>query len=469
MVLIFDIDLAKKYGDREAIFIYNFDFWLSKNIGNNRHFYDGCYWTYGSKPTYQKLFYCYSEAQIRKILESLQAQNVIKAGNYNKTKFDRTLWYTFTPEFLNQCAESNIKLYYNQLLATQKISAKNQLNLANRSVKFNRPIPYIRHNSENATHFNSSDATISKKLSIENPSDEEFPEQGFFENNEKDITKKEEPINELIIFWNKFDCFSKHKNRTTKLYKLSNRYTSEILNNKFIENHKIDKNWKINNNIKTSILKNITIKQLKQIIIKYSLQFNDNYLPENKSVLPKSFPNFIYNPKTQKSQLLWMLNHEPALKNEVTATDVSLYRNKLDTAVAHKIDELLKYKYSKISDKHRMSVYINAHNTVKQLHEIYQKVKSINKENFIIQFSGIQFVTKWLSYLENKPAIVPADFNATGFTFQNFIAYCVRQYTVDLDYSEEHIKQKTKQVKQVEVRKVQEVEVDSDNLLDIVF
>ncbi len=96
---------AVVYGDREAIMINYFRYWISKNKANNKHFYDGHYWTYNSVSAFKKVMPYWSEKQIRNIITSLIEKGVIMEGNYNKAGYDRTKWYAFCLEdsFLLNC------------------------------------------------------------------------------------------------------------------------------------------------------------------------------------------------------------------------------------------------------------------------------------------------------------------------------------------------------------------------------
>lgn len=89
---------AVKYGVDEAIIIQNIRFWLQKNRANGKHFHDGRYWTYNSKPAFAKLFPFWSEKQIRRILDSLRKQEVLVVHNYNPNPYDKTLWYSFADQ-----------------------------------------------------------------------------------------------------------------------------------------------------------------------------------------------------------------------------------------------------------------------------------------------------------------------------------------------------------------------------------
>ena len=100
----FDIEHALKYGVNESIMISNFQFWIQKNKANGTHFHDGRTWTYNSVSAFKEIFPYWNNGQIRRCLESLVKQEVLVKGDYNKNRYERTLWYSFNDEsiFLNQ-------------------------------------------------------------------------------------------------------------------------------------------------------------------------------------------------------------------------------------------------------------------------------------------------------------------------------------------------------------------------------
>lgn len=121
----FDIDIAKEYGLQEAIILNNLNFWILKNEANNKHFYDGNYWTYNSMKAFHQLFPYLTERKISYCLKKLEEKNLIKTGNYNKIAYDRTLWYAITD-------------FGKSILQNSKME---KLNLSNGNVNFVNPIP----------------------------------------------------------------------------------------------------------------------------------------------------------------------------------------------------------------------------------------------------------------------------------------------------------------------------------------
>ena len=108
----FNIELAKEYGILEAILLKNIWFWIEKNKANDKNFYDGTYWTYNSTRAFNELFPYASESSIKRALKGLQEKGIIKTGNYNKSSYDRTLWYAFTD--LGECIVSNRQMEINK-------------------------------------------------------------------------------------------------------------------------------------------------------------------------------------------------------------------------------------------------------------------------------------------------------------------------------------------------------------------
>lgn len=109
----FDIEDAKVYGVDKAILLSNLRFWLTKNAANESSGHDGFYWTYNSSKAFERLFPYWSSNKIQKDLKALEKLGVIKSGNFNKSKYDRTKWYTIPLEFsfsqTDECNQPNEK------------------------------------------------------------------------------------------------------------------------------------------------------------------------------------------------------------------------------------------------------------------------------------------------------------------------------------------------------------------------
>jgi len=92
----FDKELATKYGVVEAIILNNFRYWIQKNTEENKNYHDGKYWTFNSVQSFCKLFPYLTAKKIRNAIKRLEDAKILLKGNFNKMKYDRTTWYTFT-------------------------------------------------------------------------------------------------------------------------------------------------------------------------------------------------------------------------------------------------------------------------------------------------------------------------------------------------------------------------------------
>lgn len=109
----FDIDIAKEYGILEAILLNNLWFWIEKNRANGTNYYDDNYWTYNSTRAFNELFPYASQRKIQTALAHLKDEEIIITGNYNKSAYDRTLWYAFTKKgksIMQKCKMENTEL-----------------------------------------------------------------------------------------------------------------------------------------------------------------------------------------------------------------------------------------------------------------------------------------------------------------------------------------------------------------------
>jgi hypothetical protein len=92
----FEIDDAIQHGINAAIILSHLRFWIAKNEANDKHLYEGIYWTYSSINAFAKLFPYLSAKQIRTSLDGLESSGVIRKGNFNQSAYDRTTWYAIT-------------------------------------------------------------------------------------------------------------------------------------------------------------------------------------------------------------------------------------------------------------------------------------------------------------------------------------------------------------------------------------
>jgi hypothetical protein len=103
----FDTEYAKKYGLAEAVILQNIIFWVKKNKANRKHFNEGKHWTYNTVDAFVELFDFLTPKQIRRALDSLRENKALLTGNFNHTRYDRTLWYTLSDELYAKHIDTN--------------------------------------------------------------------------------------------------------------------------------------------------------------------------------------------------------------------------------------------------------------------------------------------------------------------------------------------------------------------------
>lgn len=109
----FDKDIAVAYGLPEAIILNHIQFWIEQNEANKLNYYDGSYWTYNTTKAFAEIFPYLSQRQIQCALKHLRDEGILKTGNYNKSAYDRTLWYAFTEKgisIMQKCKMEDVKM-----------------------------------------------------------------------------------------------------------------------------------------------------------------------------------------------------------------------------------------------------------------------------------------------------------------------------------------------------------------------
>lgn len=145
----FNTEIAKEVGVNAAVILENIAHWVFRNQVSNKNHFDGHYWTYNSNAAMAELFPYMNARQVRYALDALRKAGLILTGNYNKSRYDRTLWYTVS----DYCAEK----YFSEIVHSSKT--------ANGTGKSVQPIPDINtdnkpDNISQQTDSSASDAPI---------------------------------------------------------------------------------------------------------------------------------------------------------------------------------------------------------------------------------------------------------------------------------------------------------------------
>ncbi|EKZ6910763.1 conserved phage C-terminal domain-containing protein [Listeria monocytogenes] len=94
--------LAREIGLNEAIVLQQIHYWLNKK----QNLHDGRYWTYRSIQKWQEEnFSFWSVNTVKRTFTSLKEKKLLLTANYNKKKFDKTVWYSIDYDALEAMSQ----------------------------------------------------------------------------------------------------------------------------------------------------------------------------------------------------------------------------------------------------------------------------------------------------------------------------------------------------------------------------
>ena len=94
----FDIKLASEFSVVEAILIHHFQYWINFNRQLKRNFHQDRFWSFQTLDEICAHFPYFQRGQVERIINKLVESDVLLKGNFNKKKYDRTVWYAFKDE-----------------------------------------------------------------------------------------------------------------------------------------------------------------------------------------------------------------------------------------------------------------------------------------------------------------------------------------------------------------------------------
>lgn len=90
----YEVSIACRLGVPAAVIYHEIAYWCGENAKSGRNIFDGRAWTYNSVRAYKELFPEFSTATINNALRKLESDGLIISGNYNRTAYDKTKWYS---------------------------------------------------------------------------------------------------------------------------------------------------------------------------------------------------------------------------------------------------------------------------------------------------------------------------------------------------------------------------------------
>lgn len=149
--ILFDARIAEKYSLEEAIVIHKIYGWIKHNAVNGKNFHDGRYWTFNSLSAFAKYFPFWSESKVKRILIDLSGgsdkkeiepkhEQLLLKGNFNKSSFDRTVWYSFTDDFFNFLSSLGYTLCADIPQSETPFSESDQMDIPPADKQYQQPI-----------------------------------------------------------------------------------------------------------------------------------------------------------------------------------------------------------------------------------------------------------------------------------------------------------------------------------------
>lgn len=101
-IMMFHPYVAKTLGLNEAIFLQQLHYWLNRKP----HIVEEKGWIYNPYKTWQEQLCFMSESTIKRTVKNLVDKGIVITANFNKMKFDRTLWYSIDYDKLDECVNA---------------------------------------------------------------------------------------------------------------------------------------------------------------------------------------------------------------------------------------------------------------------------------------------------------------------------------------------------------------------------
>jgi hypothetical protein len=156
----FHVGLAIDHTINVAMFVGHVAHWTEINLANNTNLHDGYAWTFDSIEALSDYFPYFSKKQRETMINNAVKACLIIKGNYNKKKYDRTIWYALSKKAYIYFPHLLKKKYLERLYDT--ISQKGEMDFPkwrNGFPQNGEPIPTL-----NTTLLNKEKNNIKKEI-----------------------------------------------------------------------------------------------------------------------------------------------------------------------------------------------------------------------------------------------------------------------------------------------------------------
>lgn len=113
MTYSFNKQIAIEHGVNAATFLNNLAFWINQNNKNNVNNRDGFTYSYQTQSKLSDVL-PFSIDQIKRLVKKLKDAGIIRVEQFNKSRYDRTNWYTIVDEKVSQLLGITKKIFANK-------------------------------------------------------------------------------------------------------------------------------------------------------------------------------------------------------------------------------------------------------------------------------------------------------------------------------------------------------------------
>lgn len=152
----FPVAVAMKYSPQMALWLQHLSFWTEQHLALQKNIHDGLCWNYTTIEALGDQFPYLSKSQRETMINNSIKEGLVIKGNYNQTKYDRTVWYALTPKAYAFFAHLLNEKYLKRLYSS--ISEKSEMDFVkfrNQFPKIRTPIPNSNNNSNNNSNSDS--------------------------------------------------------------------------------------------------------------------------------------------------------------------------------------------------------------------------------------------------------------------------------------------------------------------------
>ncbi len=231
-------------------------------------------------------------------------------------------------------------------------------------------------------------------------------------------TPSKEKTNKYLDYWNTLNNVRKHTSPNKSVYKEA-VVKLRVFETGKLSKYKLDMNWLKRCEIpERYINKQWNEKRILSGLAMLSQMFTEGYWPEDKKWIPKNLSELIYNPRTQKSWLLYVLINGVSELSDVENRNKKKRFPDLDNLVMILSKAL---NEARNSDKLQTNEYRILEQTIKKMFEVWQDKKE-RLEEYLPTFEA--FVIDYANWITSRYSgndkLIASWFKYAGYKWEGY-------------------------------------------------